>query len=146
MGDFNAKVGSRQNDEEKESVGPFGLGDRNERGEQLVEFVTGNDLVVANTFFQQHPRRLFTWTHPDGVTKNQIDSILAPRRWRSSAFNVKTLPVVDCSSDHELLSAYFKIKLKKVKQEKTQVRYDVSEDQCRVQSRNPKSISSLDGN
>ena len=44
MGDFNAKVGSRQNDEEKESVGPFGLGDKNERGEQLVEFVTGNDL------------------------------------------------------------------------------------------------------
>ena len=42
-------------------------------------------------------------------------------------FNVKTLPGADCGSDHELLSAYFKIKLKKVKQEKTQVRYDVSE-------------------
>ena len=53
--------------------------------------------------FQQHKRRLYTWTSPDGQHQNQIDSILCSQRWRSSIQSTKTRPGADCGSDHELL-------------------------------------------
>ena len=63
IGDRNAKVGSQ---ETPGVTGKFGLGIRNEAGQWLIEFCQENALVIANTLFQQHKRRLYTWTSPDG--------------------------------------------------------------------------------
>ena len=63
IGDWNAKVGSQ---ETPGVTGKFGLGMRNEAGQRLIEFCQENALVIANTLFQQHKRRLYTWTSPDG--------------------------------------------------------------------------------
>ena len=62
-GDWNTKVGSQ---EIPKVTGKFGLGAENEAGQRLVEFCQKNTLVIANTLFQQHKRRLYTWTSPDG--------------------------------------------------------------------------------
>ena len=63
IGDWNAKVGSQ---ETPGVTGRFGLGMQNESGQRLIEFCQENALVIANTLFQQHKRRLYTWTSPDG--------------------------------------------------------------------------------
>ena len=63
IGDWNAKVGSQ---EIPGVTGKFGLGVQNEAGQKLTKFCQENALVIANTFFQQHKRRLYTWTSPDG--------------------------------------------------------------------------------
>ena len=63
IGDWNAKVGSQ---ETLRVTGKFALGIWNEAGQRLIEFCQENALVIANTLFQQHKRRLYTWTSPDG--------------------------------------------------------------------------------
>ena len=63
IGDWNAKVGSQ---EIPEVTGKFDLGLQNEAGQRLTEFSQENALVIANTLFQQHKRRLYTWTSPNG--------------------------------------------------------------------------------
>ena len=87
---------------------------QNEAGQRLTVFCQENALVIANTLFQQHKRRLYTWTSPDGQCRNQIDYILCSQRWRSSLQSAKTRLEADYSSDHELLIAKFRLKLKKV--------------------------------
>ena len=72
IGDCNAKVG--KDGRETCNSGKFDLGDRNERGDRLVEFCTANDLVIGNTMFQHHKRRLWTWRSPGDRVKNQIIS------------------------------------------------------------------------
>ena len=69
IGDSNAKVGSQ---ETPGVTGKFGLGIRNEAGQRLIEFCQENALVITNTLFQQHKRRLYTWTSPDGHTKIRL--------------------------------------------------------------------------
>ena len=71
-------------------------------------------LVIANILIQQHKRRFYTWTSPNGQYRNQIDYILFSQRWRSSIQSAETRPGADCGSDHELLIAKFRLKLKKV--------------------------------
>ena len=63
IGDWNAKVGSQ---ETPGVTGKFVLGVQNEAGQSLIEFCPENAQVIANTLFQQHKRRLYTWTSPDG--------------------------------------------------------------------------------
>ena len=63
IGDWNAKVGSQ---ETPGVTGKLGLGVQNEAGQRLIEFYQENALVIANTLFQQHKRRLYTWTSSDG--------------------------------------------------------------------------------
>ena len=63
IGDWNAKVGSQ---ETPEATGKFGLGIWNEAGQSLIEFCKENALVITNTLFHQHKRRLYTWISPDG--------------------------------------------------------------------------------
>ena len=111
IGDWDAKVGSH---ETPGVTGKFGLGIWNEAGQRLIEFCQENALVLANSLFQQHERRLYTWTSPDGQHRNQIDYILCSQRWRSSIQSTKIRPGDDCGSDHELLIAKFRLKLKKV--------------------------------
>ena len=80
-GDWNAKVGSQKT---PGVTGKFGLGVQNETGQRLIEFCQENALVKANTLFQQHKRRLYTWASPDGQHRNQTDYIICSQRWRSS--------------------------------------------------------------
>ena len=77
IGDWNAKVGSH---ETPGITGKFGLGMRNEAEQRLIKFCQENALVIANTLFKQHKRRLFTWTSPDDQYRNQIDYILCSQR------------------------------------------------------------------
>ena len=63
IGDWNAKVGSQGT---PGVTGKFGLGIRNEAGQRVIEFCQENTLIIANTLFQQHKRRIYTWTSPDG--------------------------------------------------------------------------------
>ena len=97
---------------------------QNEAGQRLIEFCQENALVIANTFFQQHKRKLYAWTSPDGHHQNQIDYILCSQRWRSSIQSAKTRPGADCGSDHELLIVKFRLKLKKVGQTTRPFMYD----------------------
>ena len=69
LGDWNAKIRSQ---ETPGVIGKFGLGIQNKTGQRLIEFCQENALVLANTLFQQHKRRLYTWTSPDGQYWNQI--------------------------------------------------------------------------
>nr|XP_042086679.1 craniofacial development protein 2 isoform X3 [Ovis aries] len=109
IGDWNAKVGSQ---EIPGITGRFGLGMQNEAGRRLIEFCHHNRLVITNTLFQQPSRRLYTWTSPDGRYRDQIDYIICRQRWRSSVQSAKTRPGADCGSDHKLLIAKFRLKLK----------------------------------
>ena len=95
IGDWNSKVESQ---ETPGVTGKFGLGVQNEAGQNLIKFCQENALVIANTFFQQHKRRLYTWTSPGGQHRNQIDYILCSQRWRSSIQSAKTRLGVDCGS------------------------------------------------
>ena len=72
IGDWNAKIGSQ---ETPGVTGKFGLGMWNEAGQRLIEFCQENALVIGKTLFQQHKRRLYTWTSPDGQYQNEVDYI-----------------------------------------------------------------------
>ena len=106
IGDWNAKVGSQ---ETAGVTGKFGLGIQNEAGQRLIEFCQENTLVIANTLFQQHKRRFYTWTSPDGQHQNQIDFIFCSQRWRSSIESAKTRQEADYGSDYELFIAKFRL-------------------------------------
>lgn len=115
MGDFNAKIGKGR---EGEGVGPHGLGTRNERGDRLRVFAEEQELIILNTFFKLHPRRLYTWKAPaDGperIVRNQIDYILINKRFRNSCLAVKAYPGADIGSDHNPLMGKFRLKLKRI--------------------------------
>ena len=124
IGDWNAKVGSQ---ETPGVTGKFGFGVQNESGQRLIEFCQENALVIANTVFQQHKRRLYTWKSPNSQHQNQIDYILCSQRWRSSIQSAKTRPGADCGSDHELLIGKFRLTLKKVGKTTRPFRYDLNQ-------------------
>ena len=110
IGDWNAKVGSQ---ETPGVTGKFDLGIRNEVRQRRIEFCQEKALVIANTLFQQHKGRFYTWTSADGQYQNQIDYILCSQRCRSPIQSAKTRLGADYGSDHELLIAKFRLKLKK---------------------------------
>ncbi|MGX9987587.1 reverse transcriptase domain-containing protein [Soonwooa purpurea] len=116
MGDLNAKVGS---DTAGETTGKYGLGTRNERGEKWVQWCTANDQIITNTWFQEHPRRLWTWRSPGGEIKNQIDYITINRRFRNAITHCKTYPSADCGSDHRPVICKLQVRLKKLKKPNT---------------------------
>ena len=77
IGDWNTKVGSQ---ETPGVIGKFGLGIWNKAGQILIEFCQENALVTTNTLFQQHKRRLYTGTSPDGQHQNQTDYTICSQR------------------------------------------------------------------
>ena len=81
----------------------------------------------SNTLFQQHKRRLYTWTSLDGQYWNQTDYILCSQRWRSSIQSAKTRPEAVCGSDHELLIAKFRFKLNKIGETTRPFRYELNQ-------------------
>ena len=127
IGDWTAKVGSQ---ETPGVTGKFGLGVQNEAGQRLIELCQDNALVIANTLIQQHKRKLYTWTSPDGQHQNQMDYILCSQRWRSSIQSAKRRPGADCGSDHELLITKFRFKLKQVGKTTRPFRSDLNQIPC----------------
>jgi len=124
IGDWNAKEGSQ---ETPGVTGKFGLGVQNEAGQRLIEFCQENALVIANTLFQQHKRRLYPWTSSDVQHRNQTDYILCSQRWRRFIQSAKTRPGADCGSEYELLTAKLRLKLKKVQKTTRSFRYDLNQ-------------------
>lgn len=123
MGDFNAKVG--EGEERDSGLGPYSLGIRNERGDKLLTFTRANNLVLANTLFNHHPRKRYTWISPDQQTRNQIDFILVNDRWKTSVLDSRSKPGADCDTDHLLVSAKIRLKTFKKKSPQTAPRYDI---------------------
>ncbi len=74
-GDWNAKI-ANDNTDWKSAMGKYGCGDRNKRGERLLEFATLHNFFICNTRFQQKLNRKWTWASPDAIHKNMIDLIL----------------------------------------------------------------------
>ena len=124
LGDWNAKVGTQ---EIPGVTSKFSLGVQNEAGQTLIEFCQENTLVIANTLFQQHKRRLYTWTSSDDQYQNQTDYIVCSQRWRRCIQSAKTRLGAGCGSDHELLIAKFRLKLKKVGKTTRPFRYDLNQ-------------------
>ena len=114
MGDFNAKIGECSN--QLPTLGQYWLGERNEVGDTLYSFCVENNLTITNTLFKQ-PRRRYTWTAPDGKTRNQIDYIMVHNRWRTSIRNSRSYPGADCNSDHNLVAVTFQARFTRLKKE-----------------------------
>ncbi|CAF2041487.1 unnamed protein product [Rotaria magnacalcarata] len=111
-GDWNAKIGS-DNTHWESVMGRYGYGDRNERGDRLLEFAAIHNLYICNTRFQQKSNRKWTWASPDGVHKNMINLVLIQKRWKSSVTNCRTFQSADISSDHSLVLCNIKLRLKR---------------------------------
>ena len=108
IGDWKAKAGSQGI---PAVTGKFGLGLQNEAGQRLADFCQQNALVIANALFQQC-KRLYIWTSSNGQYWNQICYTLCSQIWRSCIKSGKMRPGADCGSDHQLLTAKFRLKLK----------------------------------
>ena len=106
--------------------GKFGLGIPNGAGQSLPEFCQKNELVIANTLFQQHMRRLYTWTSPDSQYQNPIDCIHCSQTKGIFIQSAKARPGADCGSDHEFIIVKFRLKLKKVGKASRSFSYDLN--------------------
>ncbi len=105
MGDFNAKIGGGKTKDN--TIGKFGLGERNKRGKELIEFAYRNNLKIANTFFQKRKGRKWTWKSPDQRTINEIDHLLI-----NDIKIIKDVDIVigmDCLSDHRMVRGKLEI-------------------------------------
>ena len=98
-----------------ETVGRFGLGRRNERGERLLQFCAMNNLVTTNTIFKHKLQRRVTWTSPDGLSKNQIDYIIIQHSQKSKLKNCRVFNSADIEFDHSLLISKIMITIPKPK-------------------------------
>ena len=114
QGDWNAKIGPDAYDQWPGTVGRFGVDETNDRGLRLLEFANSHNLTVANTLFPHKTSRRTTWHSPNGETHNQIDYILAPKRYKSSInkAQTRTFPGADIGSDHDMVLMTLQIKLK----------------------------------
>ena len=122
IGDWTAKVGSK---ETPGVTGKFGLGVQNEEGQRLIQFCQENALVIASTLFQQHKRRLYTWTSPDGQHQNQIDYILCSQN--GEALYRQQKQDWELTVAQIILLAKFRLKLKKVGKTTILFRYDLNQ-------------------
>ena len=109
MGDLNAKVGRNRNGN---IIGPFGLVVKNERRDLWVDWCRNNKLIIANTWFQNHSRGLWTWQTPDDTTQNQIDFIAISECNKNRVLNCRPFPGADVGSDHVPVLATLLVKLK----------------------------------
>ena len=100
MGDFNTKVGGQTNASEI-ATGCFGMGQRNERRDTLVEWATSKNFKIMNTQFQKKAGRRWTWRSPDGNTKNEIDYIMTDKP--SMVTYVTVINRVNIGSDHRMV-------------------------------------------
>ncbi|XP_072048553.1 craniofacial development protein 2-like [Amphiura filiformis] len=126
MGDFNSKVG-KDWEPWNGILGKYGCGERNQRGEKLLNFCATNNLCISNTKFNQSKfSREWTWESPDGTTRNKIDFILIQQKWNSSISNSRSYPSADIGSDHQMVLADLKLKLKVKPKANRLPRYEVT--------------------
>ena len=100
MGDFNAQIGANRH---HLSCGRFGVGEGNDRGQTLLDWLSDNKLVAVNTCFQHRRNQLYTWCSPGGRWKNQIDFIAIRLRDRRECIDSRALRSADCGTDHQLV-------------------------------------------
>ena len=122
IGDWNAKVGSQ---ETPTVTGKFGFGVQNEAVQRLIEFCQENELIIANTLFQQHKRRLYTWTSPQMINTEIRLIIFFAAKDGESLYSQQKQDWEVTGSDHKLLIAKFRLKLKKVGKTTIPFRYDL---------------------
>ncbi|GFO01646.1 craniofacial development protein 2-like protein [Plakobranchus ocellatus] len=120
MGDFNANVGDER---VEDVVGPSGIGTVNEHGSRLIELCQINDFTITNTWYQNYPRREWTRKSPEDRSRNKIDYIHIQKRFRNAVKTSKSLPGADCDSDHIPVMCKFKIKLKKLRKAKANLKF-----------------------
>ena len=123
LGDWNAKVGL-DNDGWEHTMGRYGYGETNERGERLLEFAGKHGLFICNTRFEQKNCRKWTWLAPDGEHTNMIDLVLIEKRWKSAVRNCRAYQGADISSDHSLVLANIKLRLKKTRSRRSPPNYE----------------------
>ena len=111
IGDANAKVGE-DNTGYEETMGKHGVGQMNENGERFANICSFNRLVIGGTIFPHKKIHKAIWVSPDQRTENQIDHVCISRKFRRSLEDVRVLRGVDISSDHHLLLAVMKLRLK----------------------------------
>src|SRR6218665_1816245 len=111
MGDFNAQIGPDREGWE-EVIGGMADGERTDNGERLMSLCSIYNLKIGGSFFRHRKVHKQTWRSPDGKTCNQIDHICVQGRWMSSLRDVRVYRGADVASDHHLLVAKLKVKLK----------------------------------
>ena len=129
MGDWNAKLG-HQMEGENGVVGKHGLGnDRSDNGERFIEFCAANNMAITTTMFPHKDIHKYTWTSPDGRTRNQIDHIAVNGIFKRSVQDTRAFRGADVGSDHNLVVGNIRLKLSRVvrKQGETTARkYELS--------------------
>ena len=112
MGDFNAKIGS-DNIGYEEVMGRHGLGVMNDNGERLADLCALNKLVLGGSVFPHRRIHKLRWLLPDQSTENQIDYFCISKKFRRSLQDVRVKRGADVASDHHLVFANLKLKLKR---------------------------------
>ena len=100
-------------------MGTYGEGDMNENGELFWDFCATNGLVIGGTLFPHRKSHKLTWRSPDGMTENQIDHVAINKTWRSSLQDTRVKRSADAGTDHHLVVAEVKMKLRAVKKVRT---------------------------
>ncbi|VVC30385.1 Endonuclease/exonuclease/phosphatase,Reverse transcriptase domain [Cinara cedri] len=123
MGDWNAVVGEESLGR---IIGNYGLGNRNERGDRLIDFFSNHELLITNTYFKHHPRRRYTWKMPGDINRYQIDYIMVKKRFRNQVKDCRSYPGADIDSDHNLLMMKSNLKFKKIVSRKNNDRWHIN--------------------
>lgn len=118
MGDLNAKDGSDNADHDK-AMGREGCHMMNENGERLVELCSTYDLVIGGTLFPHTDIHKLTWYCPNGRDRSQIDFLMINGTWTCLLLDVKVKQGTDLGSNHHLILAVLKVKLRKTGNKKT---------------------------
>ena len=130
MGDLNAKVGAKVGSDNvnfERVMGREGCGVQNDNGERLVEWCAFNNMIIGGTLFPHRNIHKLTWTSPNGRDQNQIDHLMVNSMWRRSLLDVRVRRGADASSDHHLVTAKVRLKLRAAGLNKrTTPRYDIS--------------------
>ena len=125
MGDWNAQLDADRSGVEQVK-GPHGTGNCTaDNGDRFLLFCNINCLSIGNTFFAHKTIHKKTWRSPDGNTKNEIDYTCVSQWWRSALQDVRVYRGADVGSDHHLLTAAMRIRLKKMNREKMDKPYAV---------------------
>ena len=123
MGDFNSVIGESQ---VKEIVGPFSIGETNDKGQLLIDYCKEKCFTIRSTQYQTAKKRRYTWTHPNGINKILIDYMLMDKKHRNSLCKCRPITNLDCGTDHNMVVGTLKIqRAKQQKKTKPQPKLNV---------------------